>query len=384
MVLSASPSFFRAPGQGPGQWDDKSLEEWREATLTWLLDEYGSDLVHASIHLDEDTPHIHALIVPTYEKAARKPGKMKRGETPEAFEERKAAAAASVVRTAGRSSCEKWSRPFARRCARQSYHAAVESLGLGYGRDFIEEGAPSPSGQTTAQWVRQRAAELAALGPQIEAQAQAILEAATQDAVQMKLKAEAEAEAIFVQAAAEAKGRAEAFGELAKMFERRTLKPGVDLSPLKPGMPQIKPAAEAMVHAQYHETRRSAELDERTLALDKRLADLKQREVAVAKKEAEVEADLREIREHREWWRSVRDTMASYLERVAGWLRRPDLPAPARKVAEELVGQGDDIERDALARENKLAARIIAMRSREMTPLVTSKKSNDDVEGLGL
>lgn len=194
-VLSASSSYFRSERQGPGEWDPERLAEWQDATLTWLTVEYGPDLVHASLHLDEDTPHIHALVVPTYQKKARKPGRKKRGETDEAFEARKAEAEmAQAVRSAGRSSSEQWSRPFARRHSRKSYHMAVECLGLGYGRDFVEEGQPSPGSLTTGQWVRQRSAELAAIGPKAETEAAAILDAAALNAHQMKLDAEAEAQ----------------------------------------------------------------------------------------------------------------------------------------------------------------------------------------------
>lgn len=160
MVISAGPSFFRPDGQGPGQWDESRLQAWRVKTEQWLKDEYGADLVHLSLHLDEDTPHYHALIVPTYEKRPRVPGKRKRGETEEAFKaRRKAAQDAFGVRAAGRSSCEQWARPYARMHARKSYHRAVQSLGLGYGRDFVEEGLPPPEHRTTGQWVREQAAE---------------------------------------------------------------------------------------------------------------------------------------------------------------------------------------------------------------------------------
>lgn len=161
MVLSASPSFFRTEGKGPGEWDQKKLREWKEETLKWLRKEYGRDLIHVSLHLDEDTPHMHVLIVPTYEKKPRRPGKPKKGETPEEFEARKEAAEnGAVIRTVGRSSNEYWSRNFARRISRQSYHAAMEHLGLGYGRDFVGEGEPSPERKETGAWVREQASLL--------------------------------------------------------------------------------------------------------------------------------------------------------------------------------------------------------------------------------
>lgn len=69
IVLSASPSFFRAEGQGPGQWDDAKLKQWRDASMEWLRAEYGDDLAHVSLHLDEQTPHMHVLVIPTYQKS---------------------------------------------------------------------------------------------------------------------------------------------------------------------------------------------------------------------------------------------------------------------------------------------------------------------------
>ena len=65
------------------------------------------------------------------------------------------------VRTAGRSSSDYWSRVWCRRDARKAYHAAVEHLGLGYGRDFVEEGQPSPEHKLTGTWVRETAADIA-------------------------------------------------------------------------------------------------------------------------------------------------------------------------------------------------------------------------------
>lgn len=162
MVLSASPEFFRDPGQGPGQWNKRRMREWGQRTFDWLREEYGADLVHASIHLDEDTPHIHALVVPTYDKKPRKPGRRKRGETEEEFEARKRRAEdADAVRAVGRSSNEKWRKKFARRDARKSYAVAVAGLGIDYGRDYIAEGEVGPKHKTTGAWVKEQAAAVA-------------------------------------------------------------------------------------------------------------------------------------------------------------------------------------------------------------------------------
>lgn len=161
IVISASPDFFRGDGQGPGEWDQEKLKAWKDATLAWLRKEYGRDLAHVSLHLDEETPHMHILLVPTYDKAPRKPGRIAKGESEVEFAARKAAAEnAEPVRTVGRSSNAYWKRNYARRIARQSYHEAVAPLGLGYGKDFVGEDEPSPERKTTGAWVREQAAKV--------------------------------------------------------------------------------------------------------------------------------------------------------------------------------------------------------------------------------
>lgn len=169
IVLSASPEFFRASGQGPGEWNDEALEVWLETTARWLRKEFGSDLIHVSLHLDEDTPHLHVLVIPTYRKKPRTPGRQKKGEGEAAFAARRAAAeVAEGVRTVGRASNDYWKRNWARRCARKSYHQAVAPLGIAYGRDFVEEGMPSPQNKTTGKWVREEAARLAVEASRLE------------------------------------------------------------------------------------------------------------------------------------------------------------------------------------------------------------------------
>ena len=175
MVLSASPEYFRSSEQGPGEWHAGKLREWQRETMSWLKGEYGRDLVHVSLHLDEDTPHMHVLIVPTYDKKPRRPGKRKRNETDDEFEARKAAVdSAPKVRVAGRSSNEYWKKKWCRRIARQNYHAAVEKLGLGYGKDFVGDDEPSPKRNETGTWVREQAAMIRDEKAQIEAEWKAI------------------------------------------------------------------------------------------------------------------------------------------------------------------------------------------------------------------
>lgn len=65
MLLSASPEYFR-PGQTEkaGEYDAHRLNSWVDASTQWLKERYGNRVVKAVLHLDEATPHVHALLVP--------------------------------------------------------------------------------------------------------------------------------------------------------------------------------------------------------------------------------------------------------------------------------------------------------------------------------
>lgn len=176
MVLSASASYFRGADGEPGTWDAAKLEKWKEETMRWLKNEYGDDLAHVSLHLDEDTPHMHVLVVPTYSKKSRKPGKKRKNETDEEFEERKRAVVANgnTVRTMSRSSNEKWKRMWVRREARVSYFKSMRPLGLGYGKDHVGSGEASPERKETGRWVREQAKAVKAERAALDAEKQTV------------------------------------------------------------------------------------------------------------------------------------------------------------------------------------------------------------------
>lgn len=49
------------------------LSEWCEASMDWLRNTFGADnVVAATLHADEETPHIHATIVPIVQSERRK------------------------------------------------------------------------------------------------------------------------------------------------------------------------------------------------------------------------------------------------------------------------------------------------------------------------
>ena len=159
IVLSASPEYFRPGDPGAvGTWDEDRLAGWEDATMNQLRAEHGDDLIFAELHLDEDTPHIHAVVAPTYLRKARVPGKQKRGETPEQFEARKAAARSSEgIRTVGRASHPTLSKQGSFQRLRERMTVAVDHLGIEYGED---RSIDAPEGQSTAQYVKNEAARL--------------------------------------------------------------------------------------------------------------------------------------------------------------------------------------------------------------------------------
>ena len=143
-VISASPSFFYTyddagdvvlDDAGSVILDQAKIDLWVKDTMTWLKSEYGEDLAHVSLHLDETTPHLHVLIIPTYTRKSRRPSQRKNlGRHQRTFPRVSTRGKSPLIHTAGRSSSDYWSRVWCRRDARKAYHAAVEHLGLGYGR----------------------------------------------------------------------------------------------------------------------------------------------------------------------------------------------------------------------------------------------------------
>jgi hypothetical protein len=58
VMLSGSPETMNAMGRG-------KLLDWAQDSLAWAQDTFGRDnVVSASLHVDEKTPHIHLIVVP--------------------------------------------------------------------------------------------------------------------------------------------------------------------------------------------------------------------------------------------------------------------------------------------------------------------------------
>lgn len=65
MLYTTSPEYFRPLNpSAAGSWEQERLEVWRKATMDYLNEQWGDRLASVTLHLDEATPHIHAIIVP--------------------------------------------------------------------------------------------------------------------------------------------------------------------------------------------------------------------------------------------------------------------------------------------------------------------------------
>ena len=70
IVLSASPSYFR-PGREHigGAYEPDKVKAWTVASLAWAKRQWPDQLASAILHLDEQTPHLHLLVVPRVKSA---------------------------------------------------------------------------------------------------------------------------------------------------------------------------------------------------------------------------------------------------------------------------------------------------------------------------
>ena len=71
ILLIASPEYFRhdLPHQA-GYYNQKKMEMWRDLNLEWIKKKWGDNIISATLHLDESTPHIHLIVIPKKENGA--------------------------------------------------------------------------------------------------------------------------------------------------------------------------------------------------------------------------------------------------------------------------------------------------------------------------
>jgi hypothetical protein len=68
ILLSASPGYFRDDPDAYGKYDLDKMESWLDRNVEFLKNKYGENLVCLDLHLDEATPHLHAIVTPIIEK----------------------------------------------------------------------------------------------------------------------------------------------------------------------------------------------------------------------------------------------------------------------------------------------------------------------------
>ena len=159
IVISASPAYFRPDSpDAHGTWDEERLGDWVALASAWLKETFGEDCLHIALHLDEDTPHIHALVAPTYERKPRVPGTRCKGETAEAFDARRnLALTAAGVRTAGRASHPVLRKRGSFKQLRHELTRQLAPLGLVYGDDRTPQ---APAGISGREFVRRETVRL--------------------------------------------------------------------------------------------------------------------------------------------------------------------------------------------------------------------------------
>ena len=63
--------FVIQPGDGFDWSNPMAIGKWLGDSKKWLQDEYGDGFVYAVVHVDEKTPHIHAVAVPLYQSKTK-------------------------------------------------------------------------------------------------------------------------------------------------------------------------------------------------------------------------------------------------------------------------------------------------------------------------
>lgn len=68
LLMAASPEFFVGDD---GEIDAEKLDRWVENNFTWLDERFPGMVLAIRLDLDEASPHLAVLLLPTYEKATR-------------------------------------------------------------------------------------------------------------------------------------------------------------------------------------------------------------------------------------------------------------------------------------------------------------------------
>lgn len=63
-VMTASPTYFRENPTAWGEFKAPMLSNFIKAATEWAQNYFGENLISMTLHLDQATPHIHALVIP--------------------------------------------------------------------------------------------------------------------------------------------------------------------------------------------------------------------------------------------------------------------------------------------------------------------------------
>jgi hypothetical protein len=71
LMATLSPEFFTDHNLDyQGKFNKKNTLDFIKIVKKFLVDTYGNNLLNLVVHMDETTPHIHAIVVPVYEDVA--------------------------------------------------------------------------------------------------------------------------------------------------------------------------------------------------------------------------------------------------------------------------------------------------------------------------
>ncbi len=63
-VMTASPAYFRENAHAWGEFEEVKLHAFLKAAVDWAKEYFSDNLISITLHLDQATPHVHALVVP--------------------------------------------------------------------------------------------------------------------------------------------------------------------------------------------------------------------------------------------------------------------------------------------------------------------------------
>lgn len=66
-VMTASPTYFRENASAWGEFEETKLHAFLMAAVEWAKEYFSDNLISMTVHLDQATPHVHALVVPMLE-----------------------------------------------------------------------------------------------------------------------------------------------------------------------------------------------------------------------------------------------------------------------------------------------------------------------------